>query len=369
MSTKRRGGFTLVELLVVIAIIGILAGLVLPAVMGSRARARQLQCSNNLRNLATATASFETSKNRFPGAQELLLPLDPASVPPGSPGYNKPASWLVMLLADMDRADVNDRWRSTSVAFGSRVLTPGLKFAKCPAASEVTGFPSVTQYVANAGFLPRPVDGSPLSAPAYRAIAQRPANGLFLDRITNPNVSIGLGDIKDGASTTILLSENLAAVTWDSFGPLDPTQRTFRVNRRWSRDLLLRYHLDGALGNFPFGARYRNTMGFCYAQESDGPPVSPLVGGAFVTPQSPVPPRMKINGEKLQFGEGTATFAEIARPSSHHTGGALVAFADGHIEFVIDEIAYHVYQQLLTPNGRQSDMPSRLDHVLSAAEY
>ena len=112
MST-RRSGFTVVEMLVVIAIIGIIMGLTLPAVMGSRARARQLECSNNLRHLATATASFETSKQRFPGAQELLLPHDPASVPSGHPGDNKPASWFVMLLPDLGQNDAFDRWRST----------------------------------------------------------------------------------------------------------------------------------------------------------------------------------------------------------------------------------------------------------------
>lgn len=58
MSLSRRGGFTLLELLVVVAVIGILAGLVLPALAASKAKARGMFCQNNNKQLVTAWLMF-----------------------------------------------------------------------------------------------------------------------------------------------------------------------------------------------------------------------------------------------------------------------------------------------------------------------
>ncbi len=107
MFEKRlRAGFTLVELLVVIAIIGILVGLLLPAVQAAREAARALQCQNNLHQIGLATHLFHDSHRAFPPAR--YQPRPDASLDRACGGSE--TTWLVRIMPYLEQASAESRW-------------------------------------------------------------------------------------------------------------------------------------------------------------------------------------------------------------------------------------------------------------------
>lgn len=89
-----RKAFTLIELLVVIAIIGVLVGLLLPAVQASRESARQTQCINHLKQIGLAVQNFESQRKELPPSRN----------------YDHYTTWAFLILPFMEQTALPDEW-------------------------------------------------------------------------------------------------------------------------------------------------------------------------------------------------------------------------------------------------------------------
>jgi prepilin-type N-terminal cleavage/methylation domain-containing protein/prepilin-type processing-associated H-X9-DG protein len=202
-------GFTLIELLVVIAIIGVLVGLLVPAVQQSREASRRSACQNNLKQIGLAMHGHHDARKAFPPGYSLTvdyaLDPDPAKVPWLMRFEAKPFSWGMFLLPYAELSEVYDRHASLLANPNGRMPTPtvanGLatrpKMFACPSDSLPTtggGNYGSSNYV---GCYGRANDFFGQYVGKFSGVTGM----LFW------NSSVRLKDVVDGSSKTLLVGE------------------------------------------------------------------------------------------------------------------------------------------------------------------
>jgi prepilin-type N-terminal cleavage/methylation domain-containing protein/prepilin-type processing-associated H-X9-DG protein len=222
-------GFTLIELLVVITIIGILTGLLLPAVQSSREAAHRSSCANNLKQIGLAVLSFESENGVLP-------PRCQTSVPYRGWGPNLLPYLEEKSLAKQYNYDLNF-WDPGNAA---AVATPVAVFS-CPSApsgrkvkivtdddAPVVGIVTGTIGAEGDYFAPNSVDAFWLP-PAQYALAS--------DELEAPALAVGRGrrvsEITDGAAFTLLISELAGRPDYWIKGVRQPDNSALRFPYWW----------------------------------------------------------------------------------------------------------------------------------------
>ena len=194
-SAARRAGFTLIELLVVIAIIGILIGLLLPAVQKVRAAAARMSCQNNLKQIGLAFHSHERAYGYFPagGWDWWYMP----TIVNGQPavGEAQHAGWGYQILPFLE---ADNAWRGNPATSdsGRAVVAVGAvnKVFFCPARR---GPQTVT--FTDAAYN----NGTPtVTALCDYAASNYEETGIV--RYQNP---VRLAEVTDGTSNTLLAGD------------------------------------------------------------------------------------------------------------------------------------------------------------------
>ncbi len=149
----RRTAFTLVELLVVITIIGILMGMVLPAVNGARETARELICTNNLTQLSRATLSHVSSQGYYPSGGWGYYWV---GEPDCGYGSQQPGGWFFNVLDYLDQGNTRNaglglNGGDRTAALVERMSNP-VPIINCPTRRKRNVYPalSTAQYITQA---------------------------------------------------------------------------------------------------------------------------------------------------------------------------------------------------------------------------
>jgi prepilin-type N-terminal cleavage/methylation domain-containing protein/prepilin-type processing-associated H-X9-DG protein len=313
-TLRRRSGFTLIELLVVIAIIGILMGLLLPAVQNAREAGRRSTCINNMRQIGLAMHAYEGQKGNLPGWRNKL-----------TGGLD--VSWPTVILPNMERKDIFNRWNAATPSNYSTFITdqwqPLVDAYMCPTSPPENTTVGSLVYAMNGGSGLEAVFGSPVVQPRGDGVCFDRTGSYIAGANYKPmNINLDIITGGDGASNTLLLAEKCGAgVT---------TQMSL-------------YGLQG------FMTHSTGSTGVDWSLSATSPKVVLLPGVSGMPSTSVINPPSEF----------------YRYPSSNHPGGANVVFADGHTAFLQESVQPTVYCQLMTSNSTAGTSPPLSARVLT----
>ena len=345
MDGHTRRAFTLVELLVTIAIIGILVGMLLPALGVAREAARRSSCTNNMSQVGKAIITYDADKVRIPGWRNTLDAYTKVMAGNSSTKGDACVSWTVPILPFMDQKEIYDWYENYAGTAGvDDVNLKRIASYVCPSVASDMESQSPLCYAVNAGTGAESLIGSGSSTPK----TQPRGDGLFFDAAGNSSEG-GVSDpwydserqnykparsslsqvaAADGASSTLMLAEKC--------GLNSPNTVSWAANPRAARpngNAVLASHVF--MHPHDLGSASRDDVRVINPTAETRPSANPVPSGA------------SLDDWVLRY------------PSSRHSGGVVAVFADGHARFLSEKIASWVYCQMLTSNSKAMEPEGR----------
>ncbi|MDX1946539.1 MAG: DUF1559 domain-containing protein [Pirellulaceae bacterium] len=303
-ADARFRAFTLVELLVVIAIIGVLVALLLPAVQAAREASRRSSCANHLKQLSLATHNYHDVFRTLPtggiNVNKNNAAWDrPTAGTQGSPLHGHGPTWQVLILPQLEQDAVyEDYWETNKTSDPlDQVNFPGSPtYFWAQAQIPVMRCPSSTLYKGTNIAIEQQES---MSRGNYSAcfgsgnLNQSWSNENFMG-VYGVNTQVPLGNIKDGTSNTVAISEVKGSLA-----------------RSDSRAIWALY----AMGSAAFSTG-----------RNPNSPVGDLTPACNDTKVGPCGAAATVDG------------TQIAAARSHHPGGINVGMADASVRFISQTI-------------------------------
>ena len=280
----------------VITIIGILLGLLLPAVQAAREAARRTQCLNNLKQMGIAIQSYHGLHGRFPPGSHLHEKEREPSI-----------SWRVMILPDMEETSVYEQINPLPDGGAANWSAEKLIIETylCPSAPRPPDNPAIQKESHYSGVAGAPRDNELLDL-EDAVCGDLATNGVFF-----PDSRTRIAKIEDGTSHTLAIGERTYIFRHWMSGAIWTGTPPTRI-------------CTGAVSNirYPINAD-RNYFGY-FVGDLEAPTAAPK--------------SMLLND--LYFG-------------SFHPGGANFCFADGSVHTLSDAMDFTIFEDMATINGSE----------------
>ncbi|MDO4583837.1 MAG: DUF1559 domain-containing protein [Planctomycetia bacterium] len=327
-------GFTLVELLVVIAIIGMLVGLLLPAVQQAREAARKMQCSNNLKNLSLGMLNYESAHGGFPYGCYSWLQENPKRT---KSDYWEEHCWYSFVMPYIEQKALYEMLDLDVVMSHANNYVPRTTkcaiFA-CPSdmgqvenefeSSNAAAYAKLRgNYVANWGNTNygQTSIGSPSENVEINDQTNYDANNQkFLGAPFARGKKVTLQQIRDGLSNTLLMSETKV---------IPPTGNSW----------------GGPISEISICVGGQQFSGWHTPNSNIGDRISRQKLGDAIYLQNAIPVPTMVSGYDNQ----------IMTARSHHSGGVNVSRCDGSVSFIGNGIALYTWRAITSAAGSESN--------------